>query len=105
MKNIEITAEWILGTLPSIAEADGNGTIILVVDNLSDSRRIDLALGYMGIRFESDIIEEEELNIKVQVPLIIFWKFRIEDIRHDCPNLYAEWTKLDLINAANRNRN
>jgi hypothetical protein len=105
MKNIEISAEWILNNLPSITEAVGNGRMILVVDNISDSLWISFALDSMGVKYESDIIEEEELNVKVQTSLLVFWKFRIEEIKEECPVLYAEWTRLDLINSSNRNRN
>ena len=105
MKNIEITKEWVLGTLPCISEPDGNGTMIIVTDNLSDSHWIELALDSIGVNYESDIIDADELKLEEPVSFLIFWKFKIEEIKYDCPELFAAWTKMDLINSSYKRRN
>jgi hypothetical protein len=105
MKNIEISKEWVLGTLPSISEPNGNGTMILVTDNLSDSHWIDLVLDSIGVKYDNDIIDGDELALDEPVSFLIYWKFRIEEIKFECPNLFAEWTKMDLLNSALSRKN
>lgn len=104
MKNIEITAEWILSALTYLAEADGNGTIILMSDNLSDSQWIDLALDSIGVKYESDMNND---GFKPDDPdsVLVFWNFKIDEIKFDCPNLFTEWTRMDLIQSLKNRKN
>jgi len=104
MKNIEITAEWILGILPCYAQADGYGTITLMADNLSDSHWIDLALDTMGVIYDSDIIDDD-LDLEDPDGILVFWDFKIDEIKYDCPNLFAEWKRMDLINSLYNRKN
>jgi len=104
MKKNEITAEWILEKLPTTTYADGNGSITISTDSISDSNWIDLALDSIGAYYESDVIDEEGEPYE-PCSFEIYWIFKIEELKEDCPNLYIKWRKMDLINNSYKNKN
>jgi hypothetical protein len=57
MKKIEITPEWILNELTVIQHVDGKGNITIVVDNMSNSPWIDLALDAISIDYKWDMFD------------------------------------------------
>jgi hypothetical protein len=102
MKKIEITPEWILKALPMEHIALGQGKIIIVIPDINDYPWIELALDTIGVKYQCEIFD----NLPDQgedVFLSIQYEFRIEDIKEECPILYAEWKKIDLINSFRKN--
>lgn len=100
MKKIEITAEWILENFPVSTYADGLGNVTIHTVNISDSNWIELALESMDIFYETYDTEDWENEI-----FEIFYEFRLESIKDDCPNLYKEWLIMDMRNSAFKRRN
>lgn len=89
MKKIEISPEWILDKLSVTQQADGYGNITICSDSVSDSHLIKLALSTLGIKFESCCVGCDT-NPDAQYSEVE-WKFNIEAIKNDCPNLYTKW--------------
>jgi hypothetical protein len=92
-KLIELTPEWILEKLTVTHYADGRGNVTITADTVSDSRWIDLALDTLGVKYETNTVgydpDPKKQYFEVQ------WEFKIEDIKIDCPNLYAKWKIMD----------
>jgi len=100
MKTLEIKIEWILDTFPMSVYADGNGTVTISTFCFSDANWIELALESMNIYYESyETIDDETDRIEM------VWEFDIKAIKNDCPKLYKEWSEMDLLNSAYRNKN
>ena len=102
MKKIEITPEWILDKFIVHSQADGHGNITLISECFSDSRWIDLALTTLGVTYVKDELEHDPDPEDPDDGFFfeIHWEFKIEDIKDDCPILYAKWTKMDLLNSS-----
>ena len=100
MKTLRIKTEWILDTFPLSVYANGNGTVTISTHCLSDARWIELALDSMNILYESyDVTDDETGRVEM------VWEFEIQALKDDCPKLYKEWSKHDLLNSAYRNKN
>jgi hypothetical protein len=100
MKTLKIKTEWILETFPMSVYAEGNGTLTISTFCFSDARWIELALDSMNILYESYEMNDDETG-RVEMG----WEFEIQSIKEDCPKLYKEWSKNDLLNSAYRNKN
>jgi len=107
MKKIEITPEWILDSLSVIHYADGLGNMTITADTVSDSRWIDLALDTINVKYKSDILEydPDPEDPYDDFYFEISWQFRIEEVKDDCPNLYAKWMGMNLLNSIMENKN
>lgn len=93
MKKIEISPEWILEKSTVTHHVDGKGNITISSDSVSDAHWIDITLKTLGIKFESSCVGCDT-NPNTQY-LEIEWKFNIEEIRLDCPNLYTKWLTMN----------
>ena len=104
MKKIEITAEWVLDEFTIYHYADGNGYITIMTDSMSNSLWIDLVLNTLNINYKWDMEDNDPTDDE---PLLfeIYYSFKIEEIKDDCPNLYAQWIKMDLIKSAYNRKN
>ncbi len=93
MEKIEISPEWILDKLTVTHHADGEGNITISADSVSDSHWIDLALDTLKIKYKTVTVgydpDTEKQYFEVQ------WEFKIENIKTECPNLYAKWKIMD----------
>jgi len=94
MKTLKITTEWILETFPMTVYTDGNGKVTISTSCFSEGTWIELALECMNIDYESYDIIDDETN-----RFVSFWEFKIQAIKDDCPKLYKEWMKNDLLNS------
>lgn len=91
MKSIELTLEWVLNELPISFYADGNGNVSLKTDNVTDAKRIRLALDTSCIPYKE--------NDYGDVETIFFgFEFRIEDIKDNCPAFYRNMKEMDTRN-------
>ena len=100
MKTLKIKAEWILSTFPMSVYADGNGTVTISTLCFSDARWIELTLDSMNILYESFEMTDNETD-----RIELAWEFEIQAIKEDCPKLYKEWSRQDLLNSAYLNKN
>lgn len=93
-KLIELTPEWVLENLPDSMYADGYGTMSVYTENPDNASWISLALNTLKIPFsESEFDESDDWD-----DLMISYKFKIEDIKADCPSLYEFMKNLDRDN-------
>lgn len=90
-KLVEITPEWILGSLSESTGADGYGNMCICANSLSDGNWILMALNTLKIQFE--------VNKNAEFEDILFsFEFKIEAIKFDCPTLYDAMKKLNIKN-------
>lgn len=83
MKKLELTCEWILDKLPFTHFSEGNGVGWIETDSGMESMLVELALKTLGINYTDDeYINEHTDEFYMQ------YKFKIEDIKDECPNLY-----------------
>jgi hypothetical protein len=96
-KLIELTPEWILDKLTVTHYADGKGKVTICADTVSDSRWIDLALDTLGVKYKTFCVgydpDPEKQYFEVQ------WKFKLDAIKAECPNLYNKLKTIDDANA------
>ena len=100
MKKLKIKTEWILEAFPMTVYADGNGIVSITTICPSDASWIQLALDAMSIPYEYYEMTDDETD---RIEMV--WEFEIQAIKEDCPKLYKEWSKQDLLNSAYRNKN
>ncbi len=95
MKTIEVSPEWVLDKLSVTQKADGYGNITICSESKSDFQWIELALYTLGINYESCCVGCE-IDLDAQY-YEVEWKFRIEDVKEDCPDLYYKWSLMNDI--------
>lgn len=96
MKKIELTADWILERFScgKYADGRGNGTLIILEDELTNYFFIELAFEQMGIEYEAnDYSDDNGENVETH------FEFEIEDIKEDCPKLYKSLSELNYNNS------
>ena len=87
-KLIELDPEWVIENFSISQGVFEDGKMFVQTDRIIESSVIHFLLESLKIDFEIDgDIEEEDECI---------FEFRIEDIKIDCPSLYAEMIRLNI---------
>jgi len=90
-KLIEVIPEWVLDNLSDSMYADGYGNMSVYTSSVSDYNWMCLALNTLKITFEesdNDDYDDRLLSLR----------FRIEEIKNECPSLYERMIKLNINN-------
>jgi len=88
MKSFKLTPEWVLENLPDMMYADGNGIITLSTEKTTDDHLMRLALNTLKIPYK------EFKNVNME-DISIWYEFKIDDIKIDCPSLYLEMMEMN----------
>jgi hypothetical protein len=92
MKKVELSCEWILDKLAFTHFSEGNGVGWIEADGM-EIMFVELALKTLGIEYtEDEYINEHTDEFYMQ------YKFKIEDIKDECPNLYKMMHEFDERN-------
>jgi hypothetical protein len=93
MKKVDLSCEWILEKLAFTHFSEGNGVGWIETDSGMESMFVELALNTLGIKYsEDEYINEHNNEFYMQ------YKFKIKDIKDECPNLYKMMHEYDEIN-------
>jgi hypothetical protein len=85
---INITPEWVLSEMKFEDYANGDGYIDLETFDLTDLRWIRLALKTLNIPYEDyDYFGDDDYYMGV--------RFKIDDLKAECPSLHARFKELD----------
>jgi len=100
MKKLELTCEWILNKLPFTHFSEGNGVGWIEANSGMESMLVELALNTLDIEYsEDEYINEHTDEFYMQ------YKFKIEDIKNECPNLYKMMYEMNENNKMTYLRN
>ena len=100
MKEVKLSAEWILDKMSMGWMTDGEGNVHLQVDlndTIIGSQLVELALETIGVQYESETVGYDPDPEECEA--IEEYYFKIADIREDCPKL---WLEMDEQNEINR---
>lgn len=95
MKKNHVFSEWVLDKLSVTQKADGYGNITICSESKSDFHWIEMVLQTLGIEYESCCVGCDVFNYSQYYE--VEWKFRIEDVKEDCPDLYNKWCLMNDI--------